>query len=65
MNLRSFHVFFIVIAAVFLLMMGAWSWGYAQRHEGSMQTFSWLNFVSGILVGLYGFWFVRKSRAAS
>lgn len=62
MDLRSFHIFFIVVAALMLFGVGAWALEFASTHQGTFLIFGWGNIVSGILVTFYGFYFVRKSR---
>ncbi|GEM_PF-4385146 len=63
MSLRTFHIFFIVVALGFLAFMVYWS---GQRVLHGENHFSWalaMSSAGGLLIGVpYLGWFIRKTK---
>jgi hypothetical protein len=57
MSLRGFHIFFISLVTLFSFGISAavFGLGFDPRFGGLLAAF-------GVLIALYGIWFIRKSR---
>jgi hypothetical protein len=57
MSLRGFHIFFIslVIVLSFAIAAAVWALGFDPRFAAACAAF-------GLLLVVYGVWFIRKSR---
>ena len=66
MSLKAFHLFFIVIATLFLLCLGAWSVQEYRAAGGVMPVaLGCTGFAGGVVLLIYGRWFLRKLRRVS
>jgi hypothetical protein len=57
MSLRGFHIFFISMVTLFSFGISA-----AVFALGFNPAFGWSLAVFGVVIALYGLWFIRKSR---
>jgi hypothetical protein len=61
MNLRMFHLLFILAAIVMADMFGAWAvWRHAQTGDGATLAAAVLSFLAGFALIGYTIWLVRK-----
>jgi hypothetical protein len=65
-SLKAFHIFFIVVATLCSVMLGAW--GFVE-HSRSGKDYALLlgigGFFGALLLVVYGLWFLRKLRGVS
>ena len=57
MSLKVFHVIFIVMAIALSAVCAAWSF---LNHTAPV--FGWCSVAIGVLLVVYGVWFIRKAR---
>lgn len=63
MNLKGFHVLFIVVSAALALVMGVWCLRLWSREDGTLTLLSAVgSFGAAAALVLYGSWFIRKAR---
>ena len=66
MSLKAFHVFFVAIALLLCLTVGAW--GIRQYQTAGDYGLLYIgvgSFAAGLVLGVYGLWFLRKLRNVS
>ena len=66
MSLKAFHVVFVAIALMLCLGLGVWAAGqYRSIGDKESLYISAVSFVAGVILGVYGMWFLRKLRNVS
>ena len=61
LSLRSFHIFFVVIAILMADVFGIWAvWDYASHGRLLYLLLGVISLVGGMAMIGYGIWFVRK-----
>ncbi|GMU35114.1 MAG: hypothetical protein HS101_01315 [Planctomycetia bacterium] len=66
MSLKGFHVFFIAVCLVFLIVLGVWGIRDFQATGERMSICLGLSSLGAtIILGAYGIWFLRKLRHLS
>jgi hypothetical protein len=66
MGLKGFHVFFIVVASLTMLMFGAWAlWDFSRTGKGGTLAMAVLAFGAAAALVFYGLWFLRKLKDVS
>ena len=60
MNLKAFHLLFIVLSAALAVVFGVWALG--QQNGATYLATAVASFVLGAGLLAYGVWFVRKMR---
>ena len=66
MSLKAFHIFFILICTVLSAVMGIWAVRqYTDSGEWGDLAMAVLSFAGGIVLLIYGRWFLRKLRNVS
>lgn len=66
MSLKTFHVFFILMAALCGAFSGAWAIReYGDTHERWLPAMAATCFVMTAATAIYGFWFLRTKKHLS
>ncbi len=66
MSLRSFHIFFIVVAIIAADVFGVWAIrDYRDTHSVINLTLGVVTLVGGLAMVAYGIWFIRKMDRAN
>lgn len=66
MSLKSFHIFFIAIAAIMSCAVGAWGlWQYSSGGATQLAALGAVSFAMAIVLVIYGIRFLRKLRHES
>lgn len=61
MNLKAFHIVFVIAASLVSFVFGGWAWRYGATNESALyQAASVASFAAGLALIVYGFWFWRK-----
>lgn len=61
MSLRSFHIFFIIVAIIMADIFGVWAIrDYRNSHDVLNLGLGIVTLIGGLAMAAYAFWFVRK-----
>jgi len=61
MNLKAFHIVFVIAASLVSFVFGGWAWRFAEANDsGLYQAASIASFAAGVALIAYGIWFWRK-----
>ncbi len=66
MSLKAFHIFFVTVST--LLCVGVGLWGVREYRNTGGDEMLWLGSASlllGVVLVVYGFWFLRKLKHVS
>ncbi len=59
MSLKGFHVFFIIVAALFCVLTAVWAF-LSSESTGVIKGFGAFCGLAGLALTAYGVWFVKK-----
>lgn len=66
MSLKAFHIFFVIVSTLLCVLVGLWGLREYQTAGGvEMIWLSTASLVLGVLLVVYGFWFLRKLKNVS
>ena len=66
MSLKGFHVFFIAVCLILSIGLGVWGIReYRSTNEAGSLYLGVGSFVCGVVLSMYGVWFLRKLRHLS
>jgi len=66
MSLKTFHIFFIIIATLLSAICGLWGVGqYRQTQSAGPLVFAIVSFLAVAILIVYGVWFLRKLKKVS